>query len=187
MLRGVGVIVENPCLMDFAPIFLTVIKEKAMNPAKVELVILDEESEEESIFERAGVLEVLYQLKEYINAMTIYTGRSEFFAEFVESTYEETGLLTVIRPKKEQKRAIVGQNKDRNTIILDFEWRGMCYNFGGSANCAYIPVHKKPWEIRENLDIIVPFGYNTVIVKGKYTNDKKFIRDRFDEGFYRDE
>ena len=56
-----------------------------------------------------------------------------------------------------------------------------------SAGGGYIPIHKKPWEIRENLDILVPFGYNTVIVKSKCTNDKKFVNDRFDEGFYRDE
>ena len=180
-------IIDNPCLMDFAPIFMAVVKEKSMNPAKVELVIFDEELEKGQIFERAGVLEVLYQLKEYINTMTIYTERPEFFVEFVESTYEETGLLAVVKPKKEQKKAGCGQTKEKSVVILDFERYGICYNFSGNANCAYIPIHKKPWEIRENLDIIVPFGYNTVIVKGKYTNDKNLIRDRFDEGFYRDE
>ena len=53
--------------------------------------------------------------------------------------------------------------------------------------CAYLPIHKKPWKVAENLDIIVPFSYNTVIVKSNYANDKKFVNDRFDEGFYRDE
>ena len=180
-------IVENPCLMDFVPIFLTVLEEKTLNPAKVELVVFDEEVDESHIFERAGVLEVLCQLKDYINAMTIYTERSGFFAEFVESTYEETGLLAVVMPKKEQRRAGRGQSKEMDTVILDFEWRGICYNLGKNGSCGYIPIHKKPWEIRENLDIVVPFGYNTVIVKGKHTNDKKFVNDRFDEGFYRDE
>jgi len=178
---------ENPYLADFAPIFFSIIKEKAMNPAKVQLVIFDEETNEQERFERVDVLDVLNQLKENMNALTIYTERPEFFAEFVESTYEDTGLLTVLAPKQEQKRMERGYRNGRDIIILDFEWRGICYNIGRGANCGYIPIHKKPWEMRENLDIIVPFGYNTVIVKGKHTNDRKFIRDRFEEGFYRDE
>jgi len=180
-------IIENPCLMDFAPLFLAVMEEKAINLANAELVVFDETLNEGHNFERAGVLEVLYQLKEYINAMTIYTDRVEFFAEFVESTYEETGLLIVVLPKKEQKKTGCGQLKNITVIILDFERKGSGYDFGRNSNCAYIPIHKKTWEMRENLDIIVPFGYNTVIVKGKHTNDRKYVRDRFDEGFYRDE
>ena len=50
----------------------------------------------------------------------------------------------------------------------------------------YIPIHKKPWKIAENLDIIVPFGYNTVIVKSRQNKKKKPVRDRFEEAFYSD-
>ncbi len=34
----------------------------------------------------------------------------------------------------------------------------------------YIPVYKRPWtqvKIQQNLDISIPIGYNTVIVKGR--------------------
>lgn len=178
---------ENPYLVDFAPIFFSIIKEKGMNPAKVELIIFDEEADEHHPFERADVLDVLNQLGSSINALTIYTERPEFFMEFVEHSYEESGLVVIVASKKEQRKAVQMRSADRIGVILDFEWRGACYQPGRGDGTGYIPIHKKPWEMRENLDIRIPFGYNTVIVKGKHTNDKRFVRDRFDEGFYRDE
>ena len=178
---------ENPYLIDFAPIFFEIVRQKAVHPGKVELIIFDEEAEEHHPFERADVLDVLQQLGDSVNALTIYTDRPEYFCSFAESMYEENGLLTIFAPKREQKRAQVRPLKDWIGIILDFEWRGCCYNIEKNSHCGYIPIHKKPWGMAENLDIRVPFGYNTVIVKGKHTNDKKFVRDRFDEGFYRDE
>ena len=50
-------------------------------------------------------------------------------------------------------------------------------------------LHSNPQEtleIAENLDIIVPFGYNTVIVKSRQNKKKKPVRDRFEEAFYSD-
>lgn len=178
---------ENPYLVDFAPIFFSIIKEKGINPAKAELIIFDEETGESHPFEQADVLDVLNQLRENINSLTVYTDRQEYFLEFVECAYEENGLVTAIMPKKEEKWVGRSDSEESFKIILDFEWSGQCYHLGRVANCGYIPIHKKPWELRENLDIVVPFGYNTVIVKGKYTNDRKYVRDRFEEGFYRDE
>ncbi len=182
-----GMAYENPYLVDFAPIFFSVIREKGMNPAKVELIIFDEEADELHPFERVDVLDVLNQLSADINALTIYTDRRELFLEFAERSYEEYGLLVVMAPKKEQRRTMRPQSDERLSVVLDFEWRGKCYNLSSEYCAGYIPIRKKPWEMRKNLDILVPFGYNTVIVKGKHTNDKRFVRDRFDEGFYRDE
>ena len=178
---------ENPYLVDFAPIFFAVIREKGINPAKVELIIFDERADEHRLFERADVLDVLNQLSDEINALTIYTDRPEYFAGFAERAYEEAGLVAVLAPKKEQKDVVRQRCDDRIGVILDFEWRGACHDLSKNACNGYIPIHKKPWGIRENLDILVPFGYNTVIVKGKYTNDRRFVSDRFEEGFYRDE
>lgn len=178
---------ENPYLVDFAPILFAVIREKGINPAKMELVIFDERTDEQRMFERVDVLDVLSQLDGEINALTIYTDRPEYFAGFTEHAYDENGLVTILASKKEQKDVMRQETDDRIRVILDFEWYGTCYEHRKSAGGGYIPIHKKPWEIRENLDILVPFGYNTVIVKSKCTNDKKFVNDRFDEGFYRDE
>lgn len=178
---------KNHYLEEFAYIFFAVLKEKEINPAKVELVIFDEENGESDRFERAGVLEVLYQLREQINALCIYTERPAFFREFAECASEENGLLTVILPKREQNKMQRFSENNMTRIVLDFERKGTCHNVGRNSNCGYIPIYKKPWEMRENLDIIVPFGYNTVIVKSGNTINRKFVNDRFDEGFYRDE
>ena len=178
---------ENPYLVDFAPIFFSVLKEKGVNPAKVELVIFDEEADEHHPFERAGVLDVLDQLSGDINALTICTDRPEHFFDFAESACEESGLLVVILPKRMQNSHMRQRLAGMTEVILDFEWRGSCYNQRKGDCGGYIPIHKKTWGMQENLDILVPFGYNTVIVKGNRTNDKIFVSDRFDEGFYRDE
>lgn len=178
---------ENPYLVDFAPLFFSVIKEKGFNPAKVEVIIFDEEADEHHLFERIGVPEVLNQLIDNINALTIYTDRPQLFERFAEQAYEDNGLLVTINPKREQCRAVRQKADDRIGVILDFEWKGDCYRPDKGACKGYIPIHKKPWEMRENLDILVPFGYNTVIVKSNHVKDKIFVRDRFDEGFYRDE
>ena len=178
---------KNYYLEEFAFLFFAVLKEKGINPAKIELIIFDEEAETSDVFERAGVLEVLYQLREHINALCIYTDRPEYFSDFAECASEENGLLTMILPKSEQNKVQRLPQNNRSKIILDFERKGICYQIGGNRNYGYIPIYKKPWEMRENLDIIVPFGYNTVIVKSGYTINRKFVNDRFDEGFYRDE
>lgn len=178
---------ENPYLVDFAPIFFSILKEKGINPANVELIIFDEETDEHHPFERIGVLDVLNQLSGDINALTICTDRPEYFGEFVEGAYEETGLLAVIVPKRMQSRPMRQRPGGMTAVILDFEWRGGCYRQYDEDCSGYIPIHKKTWGMQENLDILVPFGYNTVIVKGNSTNDKIFVSDRFDEGFYRDE
>ena len=114
---------ENPYLVDFAPIFFSVLKEKGVNPAKVELVIFDEEADEHHPFERAGVLDVLDQLSGDINALTICTDRPEHFFDFAESACEESGLLVVILPKRMQNSHMRQRLAGMTEVILDFEHR----------------------------------------------------------------
>ena len=143
---------ENPYLIDFAPIFFGVIKEKGINPAKIELIVFDEEAEERHIFERVDVLDVLNQLCENLNALTIYTERPDFFTVFAEKVHEETGLLVIIVSKQQQNRADRALPPSTTGIILDFERNGSCYSLERLPNCGYIPIHKRPWKMRENLD-----------------------------------
>lgn len=178
---------ENPYLVDFARIFFGVIREKGLNPAKVEVIVFDEGEDEHQPFERIGVQDVLNQLRDDINALTIFTDRPQYFEKFAEQAYEENGLLVIMKPKREQCRAVWQKADDSTCVVLDFEWNGACYRPDNGACKGYIPIHKKAWEMRENLDILVPFGYNTVIVKSNHTRDTTYVRDRFDEGFYRDE
>lgn len=69
-------------------------------------------------------------------------------------------------------------------VILDFEWEGAYRTEMICAAATYIPIHKKPWKQGENLDIMVPIGYNTVIVKSMHHQREKLGRDRFEEAFY---
>ena len=175
---------ENPYLEKFTSLFFAVLKEKEINPAKIELIIFDEDLEERNAFERVRILDVLFQLYKKLNALKIYTDRPEFFCDFIEQSWEEAGLLVVIMPKREQNKVGVLQFGCARGIILDFERKGLCYGRGRHSKVDYIPIYKKPWEMDENLDIRVPFGYNVVIVKEEDMNDKRFIRDRFEEGFF---
>ena len=187
----------NAYLRDFVPVLGQILKEKQIAPEKLHLEIIDEESEEKSIFEPVGVDEVLDQLADQLNHLTVYTDRPAHFQAFAEQIYEENGLMPLIFTKKQLKsRSFSGAQgvADRadmrpgvgDTLVLDFEWEGQCYFNLLAQGKNYIPIHKKPWKIAENLDIIVPFGYNTVIVKSRQNKKKKPVRDRFEEAFYSD-
>ena len=177
----------NPFLVDFLPVFYGILEARQINLRCMELIIWDEELEERHIFERADARDVLYQLGPKLNALTIYTERPEYYVSFVRQMDEEWGLQVVVLPKKGKKNGSILQTGCDRGLVLDFEWNSTEKVMPIDKQCYYVPIHKKPWKIAENLDILVPFGYNTVIVKGKHTNDKIFVRDRFDEGFYRDE
>ncbi len=175
---------SNPFLCEFAAVFDGILREKQIPAAGRNLLVIDEEPEE-GIFEPLDVTGVLVQIAESVRCLQIYTNRPAYFAGFTETMYEENGLLAVTEPKEKLKqrlcRAKGGQESDR-WIVLDFEWQGRCYPFG--ADISYIPIHKKPWEMAENLDIAVPIGYNTVIVKRVRTAKKVPQRDRFEQAFY---
>lgn len=171
----------NRFLRDFCPVFLAILKEKSIDPAQLEVEIIDEEPESRGIFEPAGVREVLEQLAEELNFLTIYTERPAYFFELAETMYGENGLVVMIFPKKRlQSAGRCGQTQ----LVLDFEWEGSCYLRQMCPGRYYIPIHKKPWKTGENLDIIIPIGYNTVIVKDMQNKQEKPGRDRFEEAFY---
>lgn len=175
---------SNPFLCEFAAVFDGILREKQIPAAGRNLLVIDEEPDE-GIFEPLDVTGVLVQIAESVRCLQIYTNRPAYFAGFTETMYEENGLVAVTEPKEKLKqrlcRAKSGQASDR-WIVLDFEWQGRCYPFG--ADIFYIPIHKKPWEMAENLDIAVPIGYNTVIVKRVRTAKKVPQRDRFEQAFY---
>lgn len=177
---------SNVFLRDFRPVFLGILNEKKLQPEQVVLEIIDEEPDGEGIFEPVGVREVLEQLAEDLNFLTIYTERPAYFLPFAETMYEETGLIVNIFQKAGLKQSVKNINfgVHEQTLILDFEWEGECHMQQMHCGKFYIPIHKKPWEKRENLDIMVPIGYNTVIVEGIQNNRKKPWRDRFEEAFY---
>lgn len=190
---------SNAFLQNFRPVFFGILKERGIRPERVELEVIDEESERGSMFEPVDVRDVLEQLGEDLNFLSIYTERPAYFYEFAEKMYEENGLVVMFFSKRElfpmvrqhfdivdnrREGGMDGGNICTRKMVLDFEWEGACYSGQMGAGRSYIPIHKKPWKQGENLDIIVPIGYNTVIVKGMQNQRKKLGRDRFEEAFY---
>lgn len=205
---------SNIFLKDFKPIFEAILKEKGIRPEKVELEVIDEEGEDFGVFEPADAKDVLEQLGDDLNFLTIYTERPAYFREFAETMYEENGLIVMIFPKKDFLSGIrhrtsrpdvhtvsvkdtlaQGRFSKKNSrkgnrrgfiqkLVLDFEWEGSSYEGQAGMGRHYIPIHKKPWEVADNLDITVPIGYNTVIVKSTQIIEKQPERDRFEAAFY---
>lgn len=186
---------SNVFLRDFRPVFLGILKEKQLSPAQIRLEVIDEEPDGEGIFEPVSVREVLEQLAQDLNFLAIYTERPAYFFEFAETMYEENGLIVNIFLKEAAKcmvddTKICASEKQRGghafpaVVILDFEWEGACRTQQMGPEKYYVPIHKKPWKRGENLDIMVPIGYNTVIVKSIQNKEKKPKYDRFEEAFY---
>lgn len=171
---------SNRFLRDFRPVFMAILREKQLNPGRLALEIIDEEPRGLGIFEPVGVREVLEQLSEDMNLLTIYTERPAYFYDYAEKMYEENGLVVTIFPKEK----LCGTANKGSWMMLDFEWEGECHFGLIRPGHYYIPIHKKPWKVGENLDITIPIGYNTVIVKDISNQRKKPWRDRFEEAFY---
>lgn len=172
---------SNIFLMNFRPVYMEILSAKGILPEKAELIVIDEE-DGEGIFETSDARDVLEQIAEDLNFLTIYTDRPAYFEGFAETMYEENGLVVMIFSKQELRWKWTKMTGGK--LILDFEWNGNCYDWLIRPGKYYIPIHKKPWETGENLDIIVPIGYNTVIVKRPQNIKKKPLRDRFEEAFY---
>lgn len=181
---------SNEFLRDFKPVFSAILKAKGIRPDKMELEVIDEEPEDHSIFEPADAKDVLEQLSADLNFLTIFTDRPAYFGEFAETMYEENGLVVMIFPKEcfgnkgHLKNAGRVSVQKSQKLVLDFEWEGACYLRQTGPGRFYIPIHKKPWETAENLDIMVPIGYNTVIVKGSEIRNEEPVWDRFETAFY---
>lgn len=177
---------SNEFLTDFKPVYLGILKAKEILPEKAELEAIDEDAENVRMFEPEDAKTVLEQIGAELNFLTIYTDRPAYFREFAETMYEENGLLAMIVPKRylERKDAFCPERMLSQKIVFDFEWEGKCYERQIRQGKHYIPIHKKPWERAENLDIAVPIGYNTIIVKRQQCVRKKPFTDRFEEAFY---
>ena len=110
------------------------------------------------------------------------TDRPEKYKTFADEMYEENGLIVQQISKSVCQQA-------RGNVILDFERSsGFFRKNTVDSKAIYLPIYKRPWEISENLDILVPVGYNTLVVGGilpadwleyRYMNE----RDRLDREF----
>ncbi len=147
---------RNPCIGCMKEILGYVLDKKQLSYQKLEMILIDagDEKDDEDIFD------VLAQLSDKLNYLMLITDRPVDFALFVDEMYEENGLIVQQLPKSECGRA-------KGNFVLDFERANNTASKSGlRPDIIYVPVYKKPWEIAENLDIMVPVGYNTLVVKG---------------------
>lgn len=125
-------------------------------------LMIDTDSPPESLLDEDSVAVVLEQISEDLNFLRIATDRPAYFSDYIQRMYEETGLVVQMEPKEQEI------SRDVN-VILDMEQQGDIARRYMRAETLYIPVFKRQWrrlEPLQNLDISIPIGYNTVIVKG---------------------
>ena len=160
---------ENPYLPQFRNIIDQVLRQRNISYRNFAPVCIDEEKPELFLMEE-DIFTVLYELERDLNALTIITDRPELFASYAARMEEENGLMVSIL-EKQKIRAEVPFSFSGN-VILDFEQHGHFCTAEKTDGFCYIPIYKIPWQKGENLDILVPIGYNTVIVKGLDRREK---------------
>lgn len=150
---------ENPYLPYIREIISQILPQRGLDYGRMRLLIIDTDTEPESVFWEDDVMAALEELSPDLNFLTILTDRSAYFQEYVETMYEENGLLVCMDEKN-------CQSQHRANTVLDFEQRGKLWELELQEPFVYLPIYKKSWQTGENLDIFVPIGYNTVTVKG---------------------
>ena len=168
---------DNPYLPYIRKIMDAVLAEKHIGYQEFFPVLVDGQEPEKTLF-AAG------ELGEDLNHMAILTNNAEYFESYRDTMYEEQGLIVEIYPKEKDCLAALLKCREGKMVFLDFE-REEELIFGQSfGKQIYIPIFKKPWRRDENIDIILPIGYNTMIVNGIYFEEKQPVYDKFEQAFY---
>lgn len=135
----------------------------------------------------AQCLSAAEELSRDLNRLTIATKQPAYFASFADTMYEEQGLIVEFFVKEGTISDLLPAVKQSWNVMLDFEpaadWK-RDFDFGKKL---YIPIFKRRWESAGNLDIAVPIGYNTVIVRGIESVKKQPDLDKFERAFYDNE
>ena len=153
---------ENPYLPKLRQIMEQLLPMYQMSYREFRPLLIDTDTPPESLLDDDPADVVLEQLSEDLNFLRIATERSAYFTDYIHRMYEDSGL--VVQTESKGKEILEDIN-----VILDLEKESeipRCYMREGTL---YIPVFKVPWkrlETLQNLDISIPIGYNTVIVKG---------------------
>lgn len=157
---------ENPYLPYIREVLDQVLPQRGLDYGSMRLLIIDTDLDTDAIFWEDAVLSALEDLSPDLNYLTILTNRAAYFQDYVETMYEEHGLLVCLDEKR---------NRPGNSVntVLDFERQGKLWKLDLPEPSIYLPIYKKEWEKAENLDIFVPIGYNTVTVKGILAVEKR--------------
>ena len=161
---------ENPYLFCFRFLLEQILEKKNISYRDFAPVLIDEADAGAMVLEE-DVWVVLHQMEADLNTLTIVTDRPEEFMSYASLVEEENGLLIVLL--KKQDTGTKEFLSIQGNVILDFEKEGHYCTMEKKAGYCYIPIYKIPWKKGENLDISVPIGYNTVIVKGVSENKQR--------------
>lgn len=168
---------KNPYLLQMREIMEAVLWEKGISYGEFYPVIIDGEDSEDA-------LKVIRLLGKDLNRLMIFTDYPAYFAHDVDNMYEEYGLAAEIYAKLPKRMAELRLGQIPGNVILDFEHSKEQFfdiNFGKKL---YIPIFKRTWESRGNLDIAVPIGYNTVIVSISKKEPENSRLDKYERAFW---
>ncbi len=150
---------DNKYLPRLRNILEQVLEQYGIDYGEFHPLLVDTDTPPESMLSEDDVEQVLEQISKDLNFLRIATDRPVYFSYYIEKMYEDSGLVVQLEGK--EKFSMEGVN-----VVLDMERKGNFPRACIQENIHYIPVYKKIWTQGENLDISVPIGYNTVIVKG---------------------
>lgn len=170
----------NPYIPQIREVMEQVLKSRRISYGQFAPVVIDGGDAEKTLL----AAELLAQ---DLNKLTLLTDRPAYFEEYTDNMYEEQGLIVELLPKDADKIAGLATDAMQGNVILDFEEpeeRSVNIKFGKKV---YIPIYKKRWESAGNLDIAVPIGYNTLIVRVSETAKKQPFLDKFERAFYENE
>lgn len=168
----------NPCNLYFRKIIEQIIAQYGQEYRQLHLAVIDTEAAD--VTDKIDSAEEEYLIRQMIpglNYCAIYTNRPEYFSRMADEWFLEHGLLSELKGKSEVFTIQEG-------LILDFERGKGIPARQNVQDTIYIPIYKRAWKQRENLDITVPIGYNTVIVKGTKNSTYETFQDRLEREFY---
>lgn len=153
---------ENPYLHKLRGILEQVLLRYDMSYQEFRPLLIDTDTPPESLLDEDQVEVMLEQISQDLNFLRIITDRPAYFTDYIQRMYEDNGLVVQVCSKG-------GEFPTDANVILDMEQKGSCPMRHVKEHILYIPVYKREWcpiENMGNLDISIPIGYNTVIVKG---------------------
>ncbi|MDE6903785.1 MAG: hypothetical protein K2P76_02370 [Lachnospiraceae bacterium] len=168
---------ENPYLPYIREILEKVLLEKNVSYRDFFPVLIDGEEPEKTLF-------TAKELGADLNRMAIFTDRPEYFENYKDMMYEEQGLIIEVFSKGKDNLLALLRRGEGCQVVLDFEKEEHLVSGAFLGEKIYIPIFKKPWERAGNIDIALPIGYNTMIVRGIDFEKKRPVMDKFEQAFY---
>lgn len=163
---------ENPYVGQIREILEQILKQKEVRYRDFYPILIAGDEDE-------VVLSVLKQLVLDLNHVQIVTDHPISYMETAEELYTEQGLVVEVCHRSQFARA-----RWKGNLVLDFTRTPEQEIPGIKTKMIWIPLYKKKWESRGNLDIAVPIGYNTVIVKSTTQIQEQPVYDRLEQEFY---